>query len=102
MKQLELNTETFSFSVQSQSQPPGEIPSILNVLFSLPPGSSAPVDPDSPISVGLSSTATSVSEVDELLGDIISLESVDATMDKDLAMFDHHVHTSQTVSIHGY
>ena len=23
-------------------------------------------------------------------------------MDKDLAMFDHHVHTSQTVSIHGY
>ena len=71
------------------------------VLFSTT-GSSAPVDPDSPISVGLSSTATSVSEVDELLGDIISLESVDATMDKDLAMFDHHVHTSQTVSIHGY
>ena len=70
--------------------------------FSPPPGSSAPVDPDSPISVGLSSTATSVSEVDELLGDIISLESVDATMDKDLALFDHHVHTSQTVSIHGY
>ena len=55
------------------------------------------MDPDSPLSIGLSSAATSVSEMDDLLGDIISLESVEANTDHDLALFDP-VHTSQTVS----
>ncbi|XP_069141815.1 microphthalmia-associated transcription factor-like isoform X2 [Argopecten irradians] len=45
---------------------------------------SAPVDPDSPLSMGLGSSATSVSDMDNLLSDIISLESVDATVDHDL------------------
>ncbi|OWF45234.1 microphthalmia-associated transcription factor-like isoform X2 [Mizuhopecten yessoensis] len=45
---------------------------------------SAPVDPDSPLSVGLSSCATSVSDMDNLLSDILSLEPVDVTVDHDL------------------
>ena len=64
-------------------------------------GSSAPlVDPDSPLSVGLSSTATSVSEVDELLGDLYPLDTVDPSMDGDLAYISDTLQTmSNTVSI---
>ncbi|XP_060074144.1 microphthalmia-associated transcription factor-like isoform X2 [Ylistrum balloti] len=47
-------------------------------------GSAPVVDPDSPLSMGLCSSATSVSDMDNLLSDIISLESVDASVDHDL------------------
>ncbi|XP_064632093.1 microphthalmia-associated transcription factor-like isoform X2 [Lineus longissimus] len=60
--------------------------------------SSCPTDPPSPLSIGMSSTATSLSEVDELLGDIASLESVDATIDGDLSLIEPTLtHMSQTV-----
>ncbi|XP_045165468.1 microphthalmia-associated transcription factor-like isoform X2 [Mercenaria mercenaria] len=45
---------------------------------------SAPVDPDSPLSVGMSSTATSISEVESILNDLQDLESVDTNFDDDL------------------
>lgn len=62
-------------------------------------GSSAPVgDPDSPLSVGMSSTATSVSEVEELLGDIISLEAVESCNDNDLSYIEPSLnHLSNTL-----
>ncbi|CAH1784177.1 unnamed protein product [Owenia fusiformis] len=50
--------------------------------------SSAPTDPDSPLSMGMGSTHTSVSEMDDLLGDIISLESVDAAIDPELQLLE--------------
>lgn len=46
---------------------------------------SAPVDPDSPLSVGVSSAATSMSEVESLLNDIDNLEAVDTGYDDDLS-----------------
>ncbi|XP_023933071.1 transcription factor EC isoform X2 [Lingula anatina] len=46
--------------------------------------SSMPVAPDSPLSVGVSSTCTSVSEADDILGDFLNLEAVDPSMDSDL------------------
>ncbi|XP_052781753.1 transcription factor EC-like isoform X2 [Mya arenaria] len=45
---------------------------------------SAPVDPDSPLSVGMSSTATSMSEVESLLNDLQDLDQVDLNQDDDL------------------
>ena len=42
----------------------------------------------SPRSQGISSAATSVSEVDELLANIMDLESIDPTMDSDLSEID--------------
>lgn len=56
-----------------------------------PQSGSAPVDPDSPLSAGLSSAATSVSDVqdmDNLLSDIMSLESVDVSIDNDLSLIE--------------
>ncbi|KAI0237061.1 Microphthalmia-associated transcription factor [Lamellibrachia satsuma] len=59
---------------------------------------SAPTDPDSPRSAEMSSRTTSISEVDDLLGDIISLESVDMTLDNDLAVIEPSLtHISQTL-----
>ncbi|ELU11900.1 hypothetical protein CAPTEDRAFT_221269 [Capitella teleta] len=61
---------------------------------------SAPLnaDPDSPLSMGMSSAATSVSEMDDILGDIMSLESVDPSLDPDLSLVDPSVPTiSQTL-----
>ncbi|XP_041347614.1 microphthalmia-associated transcription factor-like [Gigantopelta aegis] len=51
-------------------------------------GSAPLVDPDSPFSLGQASAATSVSEVDNLLTDLISLESVDGTIDNDLTFIE--------------
>uniref|UniRef100_A0A8W8M3C4 MiT/TFE transcription factors N-terminal domain-containing protein n=1 Tax=Magallana gigas TaxID=29159 RepID=A0A8W8M3C4_MAGGI len=63
---------------------------------------SAPVDPDSPLSMGLSSATNSVSdfnEVDNLLNDLISLESVDPNVDQDLNLLEPSLnHMSTTVS----
>ncbi|XP_033745262.1 microphthalmia-associated transcription factor-like isoform X2 [Pecten maximus] len=59
---------------------------------------SAPVDPDSPLSMGLCSSATSVSDMDNLLSDIISLESVDASVDHDLNFIEPSLtHMSSTL-----
>ncbi|XP_048739969.2 microphthalmia-associated transcription factor-like isoform X3 [Ostrea edulis] len=63
---------------------------------------SAPVDPDSPLSgMGLSSATNSVSdfnEVDHLLNDIISLESVDPNVDQDLNLLEPSLnHMSSTL-----
>ncbi|XP_061187491.1 microphthalmia-associated transcription factor-like isoform X2 [Saccostrea echinata] len=54
-------------------------------------GSAPTVDPDSPLSMGFSSATNSVSdfnEVDNLLNDLISLESVDPNVDQDLNLLD--------------
>ncbi|XP_064607299.1 microphthalmia-associated transcription factor-like isoform X2 [Liolophura sinensis] len=76
----------------SQSQPEGPLTHSLSTInlghisnsYNHQHPNSAPVDPDSPLSVGMSSAATSMSEVDDILGEIISLENVDATTDNDL------------------
>jgi len=47
-------------------------------------GSAPIIDPDSPLSMGMSSTATSISEVESILNDLDNLESVDASFDDDL------------------
>jgi hypothetical protein len=61
-------------------------------------GNSAPTDPDSPLSMGMSSTATSVSEVDELLGGFLDLETVDHSIDSDLSFIEPTLtHMSQTL-----
>nr|QHW05438.1 microphthalmia transcription factor [Pteria penguin] len=52
---------------------------------------SAPVDPDSPLSAGLSSAATSVSDIndmDNILSDILSLEHADPQVDPDLSLIE--------------
>ncbi|XP_046562185.1 microphthalmia-associated transcription factor-like isoform X1 [Haliotis rubra] len=78
----------------NQGQVPVTVQSLPAVSSTSAPGDlgfigSAPVaDPDSPLSMGLSSVATSTSEVDNFLSDIISLESVDACLDSDLTLIE--------------
>lgn len=64
---------------------------------------SAPVDPDSPLSMGLSSATNSVSdfnEVDNLLNDLISLESVDPNVDQDLNLLEPSLNHMSTTLPH--
>ncbi|XP_046363455.1 microphthalmia-associated transcription factor-like isoform X1 [Haliotis rufescens] len=77
----------------NQGQVPVTVQSLPAVSSTSAPGDlgflgSAPADPDSPLSMGLSSVATSTSEVDNFLSDIISLESVEACLDSDLTLIE--------------
>lgn len=63
------------------------LPALQNTTHSAPASTTISYDPDSPLS-GMDSTATSVSELDELLYDIHSLESADISGDNDLAFIE--------------
>nr|XP_022299066.1 microphthalmia-associated transcription factor-like isoform X3 [Crassostrea virginica] len=96
------NSGTGATTAQSMPALTTQMPGA-NLVPTTVSGSAPVVDPESPLSMGLSSATNSVSdfnEVDNLLNDIISLESVDPNVDQDLNLLEPSLNHMSTTLPH--